>query len=306
MMMSLSLILKGFILGISIMLPGVSGGTMAFLMGIYEKLILEISKFRSKHFKNLFLCLSFKRKQIKNSTLLFWETWDWAFLIPLVFGITCSAIIFVIFAAPIIEQYSLQFYSIIFGFVLASVYKPFKEIRKTTNIFFLLILSFLVNFLLFILGENFSLFSGELISIVFLPIGFLVAIALIIPGISGAYLLLILGFYEKTLLSLRQGDWVVVCCFLMGAILGVLLTARLIKYLIKNYFNETVALILGFIFSSLYAIYPLPKKSLEDILSFDMEKRIFIFYFMISFVLFMIFSLFYKTNSQTTKSSLSC
>lgn len=294
----LLIILKGLVLGLSIVLPGISGGTMAFVMGIYEKLIWEISKFKTRHLKNLFLCLSFKKKQIKKGVLFFRKTWDWAFLIPLIFGLVCSVLIFIVFASPIIEQYSLQFYSIICGLILASVYKPLKEMKKNAKTLVLLFLSFLINFFLFVWGENLSLFSGDLRPLIFVPIGFLVAMALVVPGISGSYLLLVLGLYEKTLLALRQGDILVIGFFSMGSILGILLTARLIKYFIKNYFDEIIALISGLILSSLYVVYPLPKESLEEILSFNLHKKIFLFCFVSSFLIFIVFNFFHGVKKK--------
>ncbi len=301
MIKSIVIILKGCVLGFSIMMPGISGGTMAFVMGIYEKLIGEISKFKTKHIKSLLSCLSFKKQKIKKSVALFRKTWEWSFLTPLIFGIVLAGVVFIAFASPFIKKYSLEFYSIIFGLVLASVFKPFQKVRKTTKIIVLFFLSFAGNTFLFISGSDLLLFSGALTPLVFIPVGFLVAMALIVPGISGSYLLLIFGLYEKTLQALRQGDILVMFCFLTGALLGVFLTARLIRYLIKNYFNETMALILGLILASLYAIYPLPKESWQDIFSFDIEKETFLLCSMLSFLIFMLFNLFYEIRKKLAK-----
>ena len=295
------LILKGFVLGISMALPGISGGTMAFIMEIYEKLIGEISKTQIKHLKSVFVCLSFKKQQIKQSILFYRNTWDWAFLMPLLFGIVLSAVIFVALAVPVIEKYSLEFYSLIFGLVLASVFKPFKDMNKTAKTLVLLFVSFSVNTILFAFGKELFLFSAdsvELWPLIFLPVGFLVSSALIIPGISSSYLLLIFGLYEKTLQALRQGDLIVICFFLIGAVLGLFLMAKWIQKMIKNYFNETMAMILGLILGSLYSIYPLPKKSLEDFLAYDSQKQIFLFYFIISFSALMISSFFYEKKKS--------
>lgn len=295
------MISKGFVLGIAMVLPGLSGGTMAFIMGIYEKLIGEVSKARTKHLRILFSCLSFKKNRIRKSLIFFGETWDWSFLVPLIFGVVFSGVLFVVLASPLIDQYSLQFYSIIFGLVLASVFKPFKTMEKTAKTFFLFFISFAINIFLFAFGENFSLFDGDFVFLVFLPVGFLVSAALMIPGLSGSYLLLVFGLYERTLLALRQGDLLIISCFLIGSMLGIFLTARFIQYLLKNYFNETMALILGLILGSLYTIYPLPKHSVEDILSFDIQKQIFLFYFVSSFLIFMIFDLFYEMKKSLIK-----
>lgn len=296
-----SLILKGFILGISMVLPGISGGTMAFILGIYEKLIGEISKTRIKHLKSLFLCLSLKKSQIQKGMLFLLKTWDWAFLMPLIFGIVFSVVLFVALASPLIEQYHLPFYSIIFGLVLASVFKPFKEMKKTAKTLSLFFLSLVINVVIFSFGKSMFLFSEEFLPVVFLPVGFLVSSTLIIPGISGSYLLVIFGLYEKTLQALRQADLVVIIFFSIGVILGLFSVARGINHLIKRHFNETIAVIVGLILGSLYAVYPLPKNSLKEILSFDTQKQTFFLFFIVSFFAFIILSFFYEKKLSKTK-----
>ena len=294
MLKGLELVLKGFVLGISMVLPGISGGTMAFVMGIYEKLIAEISKLQKQHFKKLFLCLRLKKDEIKNSILFFQKTWDWLFLLPLMFGMGLSIILFIAFAPKLIERYFLPFYSIIFGLILASVFVLLKKLEKRPKIFALLAMSFLAHALLFVLGKDLVSFSDINSPFIFLPVGFLISVALIVPGLSGSYLLLILGLYEKTLLSLKQGDFFVITCFLTGLLFGGFFIAKGINYLFNRYFNETMALILGLILASLYAVYPLPKSSFEELLFFDGSKMVFLFYSVISFGFFMIFHFFYE------------
>ena len=294
MVKGLLLIFKGMLLGLSIILPGLSGGTMAFILGIYEKLITEISKFNSKHLKSFLLCFSLKKQRVKQSFFLLKNTWDWAFLFPIIFGTLCSVILFVSFAYPLLTQHSLEFYSLIFGLVLASLFTPFKEMKKTRKTISLLLLSFIINVFLFKYGKSLFIITEDLLPLFFLPVGFIVSVALMIPGISGSYLLLVFGLYEKTLMSLKQGNLLILFCFLFGALLGLFSIARLINYLIKNYFNETIAIILGLILGSLYIIYPLPKESLESILSFNLQKKIFLIYSILSVIVFLCLSLLIK------------
>ena len=290
------LFLKGCVLGLSMALPGLSGGTMAFIMGIYEKLIGEISKFKFQHIKKLFSFLTFKKQAVKQSLLFFWTSWDWTFLIPLVFGSLFSGILFVFLAPFLIEKYSLQFYSLVCGLVLASLWKPFQEMKKNGKNLSIFFISFLANLMFFIFGESFSLSPGsEYLSFpIFLPVGFLVSLALIVPGLSGSYLLVLFDLYEKTLLALKEGDMPIIICFLLGVLIGIFSTAKLIRKMLKNHFDKSMAVILGLILSSLYAIYPLPKESLEDIFSFDAQTKVFWLFFASSFILFMVFNLLYE------------
>ena len=97
----------------------------------------------------------------------------------------------------------------------------------------------------------------------FIPVGFLIAMALIVPGISGSYLLLIFGLYEKTLLALKQLNVLVIVFFALGVFLGFIATAKWIQKMLKRYWNQSLAVILGLMAGSLYAVYPLNDEDLE-------------------------------------------
>ena len=128
-------VLKGVGLGLSMVLPGISGGTLAFIMGIYEKLIEEISAFKISHIKSALLCLSFDRNRIRTYFLTLKETWDWAFLFPLLIGIILSIILFIRFAGDWIQTYSLIFYSFILGLILASLIPCLSKDEKISPYF---------------------------------------------------------------------------------------------------------------------------------------------------------------------------
>ena len=248
-------VLKGAGLGLSMVLPGISGGTLAFIMGIYEKLIEEISAFKMSHIKSAFLCLSFDKNRIRTYFLTLKETWDWAFLFPLLIGMILSIVLFIRFAGDWIQTYSLIFYSFILGLILASLIPSFQKMRKSLHTFLFFMLSFSLNLAFFTMDtEVLNLQPSPLI---FAPIGFLAAMTLIIPGISGSYLLLVLGLYETTLLALKSLDHLIISFFLMGVILGFILTAKAIKKVLTRHWDRSLAIILGLILGSVYSIYPL-------------------------------------------------
>ena len=288
--------LKGFGLGLSMILPGVSAGTMAFVMGVYEKLIKEISNFKIKHIKTLMLCFSFNKSQIKTNLTLLKNSWDWPFLTPLVIGAFTALILFVSLAGDFITQYSFEFYSIIFGLILASAIPTLQSAKKSLSFFLLLFGSFFLNFVLFAFGSEFISTGAEFIStkkevssLIFLPVGFLISIALIVPGISGSYLLLVLGLYEKTLAELKSLNLFVISLFTFGVMLGFLLTAKLIQKMLKKYWNQSLAVIIGLMLGSLYAVYPLEKSSLSDFLVFNKNHTLFLVYMLSGFSCFMAF-----------------
>jgi len=290
MLKTVVLILKGLVLGMSILIPGVSGGTMAFIMGIYEKLLQEISKLKKTHLKSLLLCFNIKRPQFQKTISLWINTWDWAFLVPLIFGIILAFFIFIVLAFPLIQKYNLEFYSIIFGLVLAPTFTPFKKLNKTVKILSIFILSFIINIFLFSLG-NYLSFSVEKIGAwLFLPVGFVISLALIIPGLSGSYLLVLFGLYEKSLLALKNGDLLTIFFFLIGVLMGFVFVAKGIYYLIKNYNHETNAFILGLILGSLYFICPLEK---QNIGIENNQTQVFLLYSLLSLSIFLFFQFFY-------------
>ncbi len=259
------------------MLPGISGGTMAFVLGIYKKLIFEISKTGPKHFKSIRPYLLFKKKP---KSPFFWNNYDWAFLSPLLLGLLLAVFLFVALAPELIERWALPFYSALVGLVLASLFKPFREMKKTRRTLTLFCMFFLLSGGVFVFGENLFSFPAKNPSpFLFFPAGFVVAGTLIIPGLSGSYILLILGLYEKTLLALKAGDLPIIFCFFVGALLGIFFMARWMNYFLKNHFDETMAFVSALLLTSLYAIYPLSKTEPKtDFFVLSEEKLIFIFY----------------------------
>ena len=270
-------------------LPGVSGGTMAFIMGIYEKLIQEISNFKIKYVKNLILCFSFNKNQLKTNLSVLKNSWDWPFLIPLMLGALTALILFVILAGDFIKEYSFEFYSVIFGLILGSLIPAFQAVQKSLSFYFYLALSFFLNFILFAFAPEFVSPPKEVSALTFLPVGFLVSMALIVPGVSGSYLLLVLGLYEKTLSALKSLDFFILSIFALGVLLGFLLTAKLIQKMLKKYWNQSLAVILGLMLGSLYAVYPLEKSSLNDFLLLNKKQALFLIYMLLGFVCFILF-----------------
>ena len=291
-------VLKGFALGLSMVLPGVSGGTMAFIMGIYEKLIKEISSFKVKHLKTLALCLSFNKSQRGANLTVLKNSWDWLFLIPLMIGAFMALVLFVILAGDFINQYSFEFYSIIFGLILASLIPTLQVAQKNLSFFLFLLGSFFLNFVLFAFGSEFIFAPKEVSSLIFLPVGFLVSMTLIIPGISGSYLLLVLGLYEKTLFALKSLDFFVISIFTIGVTLGFLLTAKLLQKMLKKYWSQSLSVILGLMLGSLYAIYPLEKNSLSDFLVFNKNQALFLIYMLGGFFCFIALHFVFSSRQQ--------
>lgn len=288
------LFLKGSLLGLAILLPGLSGGTLAFLLNIYQKLLQELTKIKIDDFKTWFFYTILKKSHIKKNNIYFWNTLDWKFFLPLVFGALFSGMLFVFLISPLLEDYFLQFYSIIFGLVLASTLQLFKNMNKTKKTISLFILSFAIQ-ACFYKFPSFHISLNDLESIyLFIPIGFLISCTLIIPGLSGSYMLLILGLYDKMLLALRQGELPILICFSIGLILGCFVIAKWMQKMITKHFDTSLACILGFILASLFGLYPLATSSLNQVVFLNNPNILFFSYSTGSVILYLILMSLYK------------
>lgn len=241
--------LKGMAMGAADVVPGVSGGTIAFISGIYEELITSINNI------NLSLFTTLKKEGIKAA----WNKVNGNFLLSLFLGIFISVLSLAKFLSWLLENEPILLWSFFFGLVLASIFFVGKEITKWT----------LGTIVVFLLGAAVAYFITELppsenvdsLPYLFLS-GALAVCAMILPGISGAFILVLLGSYKTILDAVHERDIKIILTVGVGAIFGLLSFARLLKWMFNHYKNITLALLTGFILGSLNKIWPW-KKVLE-------------------------------------------
>jgi putative membrane protein len=241
--------LKGMAMGAADVVPGVSGGTIAFISGIYEELITSINNINLSLFKIL------KKEGLKVA----WEKVNGNFLVALFLGIFISVLSLAKFLSWLLENKPVLLWSFFFGLVLASIFFVGKEITKWT----------IGTVVVFLLGAAVAFFITELppnenvgsLPYLFLS-GALAVCAMILPGISGAFILVLLGSYKTILDAVHERDIKIVLIVAVGAIFGLLSFARLLKWMFNHYKNITLALLTGFILGSLNKIWPW-KKVLE-------------------------------------------
>ena len=235
--------LKGIAMGAADAVPGVSGGTIAFISGIYEELITSISNINLALFKTL-LKDGFKafRKQLNGN-----------FILALLLGIVVSFATFMRLAKYLIENHPILIWSFFFGLIVASIYFVGKEVKKWNY----------GTVLVFILGAVFAYYISTLPSLanndstLYLFLAAAVAIcAMILPGISGAFILIILGAYKSLSDAVHDIDIKKLAIFIGGAIIGLLTFSRVLKWLFKHYHDLTMALLTGFILGSLNKVWP--------------------------------------------------
>lgn len=238
--------LKGIAMGAADAVPGVSGGTIALISGIYEELIATISGVNLSLFTTL-------RKEGFGA---FWKQLNGNFLVALFTGIFISFVTFMRLAKYLIENHPILIWSFFFGLIVASVYFVGKQIEKWD----------LAVIVAFVIGSAAAYYISQLPSMadtdssLFLFFaGALAICAMILPGISGAFILVILGAYKTLSDALHDFDIKRIAIFAVGALVGLLSFSHVLKWLFKNYYNVTLALLTGFIFGSLNKIWPWKK-----------------------------------------------
>ena len=236
--------LKGMAMGAADVVPGVSGGTIAFISGIYEELLNSISSF------NFSLLKVFRKEGFKQV----WNSVNGPFLLALFIGISISVLSLAKLIATLLENHPIVIWSFFFGLVLASIIYIGKQITTWTigSVLCLIsggILAFYITTLNPMVSENSSpwfLFLAGMIAIC----------AMILPGISGSFILVLLGAYKPVLNALNTRDFFNIIIFMFGAVLGLLTFSRILKWLFSTYKNYTLATLTGFIIGSLNKIWP--------------------------------------------------
>ena len=239
--------LKGVAMGAADVVPGVSGGTIAFISGIYEELLTSISNIHLDIFK------TFKKEGFKKA----WEKLNGGFLASLLIGIFISIITLAKLISWLLDKHSVLLWSFFFGLVFASIIYIGKQITKWNAISITLLLvgamsAYLITTLNPMVSEN----SSPLF--MFLA-GVLAICAMILPGISGSFILVLLGAYQPVLTAVNEKDLTVIMVIGMGAIVGLLTFSKILKWLFTHYKNYMLAILTGFILGSLNKIWPWKK-----------------------------------------------
>ncbi|MGB5321572.1 MAG: DUF368 domain-containing protein [Lutimonas sp.] len=230
-------------MGAADVVPGVSGGTIAFISGIYEELIDSISKV------NLNTLKLWKKEGFSSM----WKELNGNFLISLVIGIGLSIITLAKLIRHLLETQPILIWSFFFGLVLASIIYVARQItRWNLGAIILLIAGALAAYFITTLTPQttnasypYVFFSGAL-----------AICAMILPGISGSFILLLLGMYKPVLDAIHDKNLGLLATLMLGAVVGLLSFSRLLKWLFDHYENLTLAVLTGFIIGSLNKIWP--------------------------------------------------
>ena len=234
---------KGIGMGAADVVPGVSGGTIAFITGIYEELINSI---KSVNFSSLKLLFQGKIKD-------FWNAVNGTFLLSLLSGIFISVLSLAKLLKFLLENYPVLIWSFFFGLIVASAILVAKSIKKwDVGTIVAGIAGIIIAYWITVISPAEANTSYPFI---FMS-GAIAICAMILPGISGSFILVLLGMYKFILGAVSDLKITVILTFLAGAGIGIVAFSNVLSWLLRKYHNLTIALLAGFMVGSLNKVWP--------------------------------------------------
>jgi putative membrane protein len=235
---------RGVFMGAADIVPGVSGGTMAFIFGIYEELINSIKTIGQRDFIDA--AVHFR---LREAIALI----NWTFLLPLGLGVVAAIFTLAGLLEYFLSHQPVFLWSFFFGLIIASVIVIAGRIQRWTwGLVSAILLGTVGTYLLVNLVPSqtpdtwwFYILTGALASA-----------AMILPGISGAYILVMLGKYQTVLGAVNQRDFITLGLIALGAAIGLVTFAQILSWLFKRYHDYTVAVLMGLLLGSLRKVWP--------------------------------------------------
>jgi putative membrane protein len=237
------LYLKGIAMGAADVIPGVSGGTVAFISGIYDELLNSIKAIDADAIKLLF------RLRIAD----FWKKINGNFLITLFAGIITSLLSLAKLMTHLLQTQPILIWSFFFGLILVSAPLVLREIKQwTAGAVVSFIIGVVVAYYITVVTPT---ESPNNLFFIFLS-GALAICAMILPGISGAFILLLIGKYQYMITALIEFNIPIVLVFVTGCLVGIISFSRLLSWVLNKYHSIAVAVLAGFMIGSLNKVWP--------------------------------------------------
>jgi putative membrane protein len=237
------LVLKGMGMGAADVVPGVSGGTIAFITGIYVELVNSIKNISFRTISTLW----------KEGLPAFWKAVNGNFLLSIVAGILISVLSLARILEYLLVNHPVLIWSFFFGLIIGSAIFVARSIEKWNIGTFISLLAGIA--IAWIITSFTPAETSEAYWFIFLA-GALAICAMILPGISGSFILLLLGKYQFVLSALNEGRISVIAVLLTGALTGIIAFSHLLSWLLEKFHHLTIALLAGFMIGSLNKIWP--------------------------------------------------
>ena len=239
----LLLTFKGMAMGAADVVPGVSGGTIALITGIYEELIFSIKSINLKAFKLLFA----------GKPAAFWKAINGNFLLSVIMGIGISIFSLAKGLTYLLHHYPILVWSFFFGLIIASTIYVARTIKTwNTGAVIAGIAGIAIAYFITVISPTEANTSWYYIFFS----GMIAICAMILPGISGSFILVLLGMYQFILGAVGDLNIPVLLLFLAGAAIGIVAFSNFLSWLLKKFHNLTIALLAGFMVGSLNKIWP--------------------------------------------------
>lgn len=245
---------RGALMGSAEVVPGVSGGTLALIVGIYQTLINSIAD----------LVLSVRQlvglapgKASTKTAVSTFKSLPWRLLIPVAIGMGAAVILGAKLIEPLLDEQPIAMKALFFGLVIAGTYVPAHMVTKVGGWSPSFVLLGLISavFVFFLTGLPQGNMADPSLIVVFFSA--LIAIcALVLPGVSGSFLLLTVGMYDPTIAAVNDRNFTYLIVFALGAILGLAIFVSLLKWLLENRARVTLVIITGLMLGSLRALWP--------------------------------------------------
>lgn len=235
--------LRGMAMGAADIVPGVSGGTIAFITGIYFRLLEAINQVPG----------AFVQQLLRGQVVGFWQRCDGTFLVCLLAGVLTSIATLASAISYALETYPILIWSFFFGLIVASVWHVGRQVRHyrwplAVPLVLGIVLAWWIT----------TLPAGQLgvSAPAFFGAGALAICAMILPGISGSFILVIIGMYAPVLDAIKSADVAVLLLFMAGCVLGLLSIARVITWAFNHFHDLVLALLTGFMIGALNKVWP--------------------------------------------------
>lgn len=237
------ILLKGLAMGAADVVPGISGGTIAFITGIYEELLDSLKAINPRSLRQLF----------SQGPLAFWQAINGTFLLVLLLGIGISLFSLARLLTYLLEHHAVLLWAFFFGLILASAIYVARHLSRWN----------IANAAMGIAGALFAFWITLATPVetthapwfVFLS-GAIAICAMILPGISGSFILLLLGQYRFIIGAISDFNLVIIMVFGTGAVIGLLAFSHLLSWLLNRYRDLTIALLTGFMIGALNKVWP--------------------------------------------------
>ena len=236
--------LKGMLMGLADLVPGISGGTVALITGIYQRLINAIASVNMQSVRLIF----------KGQFKAFWSVIDGWFLVSVFAGILSAIFLFARLITYVLTHHGEIVSGLFFGLIIGAAIVIIRLIRN---------IPLWVTIALIALGTlvAFAVASSQGLAFIsgygaYFVAGMIAICAMILPGLSGTLILILLGQYQLMLQAVNDRDWLILGLFMLGNVIGLILFSRLLKRLLHHYYQQTMSFLAGLMLGSLVKVWP--------------------------------------------------